>query len=132
MKRKMSMIEELEKYWRKQIKEERKATEYKWRGCDLNTGADERVPLDEDFEQILISAERYALGRRTGIVSLTVRYIRCLVPRLTDKTLAILLRDMNGQKQLGKSYGMDFDEAEWVQLMHDIESELGERKASNG
>ena len=132
MKRKMSMIEELEKYWRKQIKEERKAAEFKWNGFCSNTGANEQVPLDEDFEQILISAERYALGRMTGIVSLTVRYIRCLIPRLSNKTLAILLRDMNEQKQLGKSYGMDFDEAEWVQLMHDIESELGERKAGNG
>lgn len=122
------MIEELEKYWRKQIKEERKAAAFKWGGFCVNTGANEQVPLDDDFEQILISAERYALGRRSGIVSQTVRYIRCLIPRLTDKTLSILLRDMNEQKRLGKSFGMDFDEAEWVQLMHDIESELGERK----
>lgn len=122
------MIEELEKYWRKQTEKERKAAEFKWRGFCLNTGMNEQVPLDDDFEQILISAERYALGRRTGIVSLTVRYIRCLIPRLSNKTLAILLRDMNEQKRLGKSFGLDFDEAEWVQLMHEIESELGERK----
>jgi len=128
MKRKMSMIEELEKYWRKQIEEERKAAEFKWRGFCLNTGANEQVPLDDDFEQILISAERYALGRMTGIVSLTIRYIRCLIPRLSNKALVILLRDMNEQKRLEKSFGLDFDEAEWVQLMHEIESELGGRK----
>lgn len=130
MGKKASMINELEKYWRKQIAEERKAAEQKWAGYRLNTipGKEERLVLDDDFEQILISAERYALGRRTGIVSLTVRYIRGLIPNLTDSTLSILLRDMNEQKRLGKSFGMDFDEGEWMQLMHEIEKELGERK----
>lgn len=130
MGKKTSMIDELEKHWRKQFEKEKKDAEHKWCGIRLNTapGDDERIPLDSDFEQILISAERYALGRRSGIVSLTVRYISNLIPLLTDSTLAILLRDMNEQKRLGKSFGMDFDEAEWINLMHQIEKELGDRK----
>lgn len=30
------------------------------------------VPIDDDFQEMLVSAERYALGRMTYIVSLTV------------------------------------------------------------
>lgn len=126
----MSMLEELENYWRKKIKEERKAAEFKWRGIHLDTGVgeDERVLIDYEFEQILISAERYALGRRTGIVSLTIRYIMLLLPRLTDGTLNIILRDMDEQERLGKSFGMDFDEAEWKRLRKAIKKEMEKRK----
>ncbi len=120
----------IDKIFRKRLEEERKAAEFKWRGIHLNTGVgeDEHVPIDDEFEQILISAERYALGRRTGIVSLTIRYILLLLSRLTDGTLTTILRDMDEQERLGKSFGMDFDEAEWKRLRKAIKKEMENRK----
>ncbi len=120
----------IDKIFRKRLEEERKAAEFKWRGIHLNTvvGKDERVPIDDEFEQILISAERYALGRRTGIVSLTIRYILLLLSRLTDGALTTILRDMDEQERLGKSFGMDFDEAEWKRLRKAIKEEMENRK----
>lgn len=126
---KVSILRELEQHFKEQAEADRKATEFKWKGWHLETvEGDERVPLDEDFEEILISAERYALGRRTGVVSMTIRYITALIPCLSDGTLSTILRDLNEQKRMNKSFGMDFDEAEWKQLMKAIEKELGARK----
>ncbi len=84
--------------------------------------------LDGDFEQILISAERYALGRRSGIVILTIRYIGALLPGLTDCTLAVILKDIDEQERMGMSFGMDFDEKAWKQLREEIKKEQEKRK----
>lgn len=121
---------EISELFRKQFEEERKAAEWKWKGCALNTGVGEgeRVPIDDCFEQIIISAERYALGRMTGIVSLTIRYIMLLLPRLSDSTLAIVLKDINAHEREGKSFGMDFDKAKWQRLREAIKKELENRK----
>ncbi len=81
------------------------------------------IPLDDDFEQILISAERYALGRTTYIVEMTVDYIMPLIPGLADNTLYIILTDIQKEPNLG----MEFDARAWHSLEQAILQEQEKR-----
>ncbi len=84
----------------------------------------ETIPLDDDFEQILISAERYACGRSTYIVEMTVEYITALLPRLEDSTLCIIQRDI----LTADSLGMEFDDRAWHSLEQAIAKEIEKRE----
>lgn len=79
------------------------------------------VPLDDDFQEMLVSAERYALGRMTYIVSLTVDYISPLIKSLDIKYINIMIDDITGHSDLG--YGMDMDEEEWEKLLSRLRAE---------
>lgn len=72
-----------------------------------------------DYEQIIISAERYALGRMTYIVELTVNYILKEIEndKLSDKCLDIIAEDI----RQAKSLGMECDEKCWLKLLDRIE-----------
>lgn len=72
-----------------------------------------------DYEQIIISAERYALGRMTYIVSVTVNYILQQIEndKLSDECLGVIKKDIRSAKNLG----MDCDEKEWLKLLDRIE-----------
>lgn len=72
-----------------------------------------------DYEQIVISAERYALGRMTYIVSVTVNYILEQIEndKLSDKCLDVIAEDIRHTKNLG----MDCDKKEWLKLLDRIE-----------
>ncbi len=73
-----------------------------------------------DYEHIIISAERYALGRMTYIVELTVKYILNEIEnnKLSDKCLNVIAEDIKDTKYLG----MDCDKEQWIKLLHRIES----------
>ena len=73
-----------------------------------------------DYEQIVISAERYALGRTTYIVELTVKYILNEIEndKLSDRCLDIIAEDIRHTKNLG----MDCDKEQWIKLLDKIES----------
>lgn len=72
-----------------------------------------------DYEQIVISAERYALGRMTYIVSITVNYILEQIEndKLSDECLDVIAEDIRSTKNLG----MDCDKKEWLKLLDRIE-----------
>lgn len=72
-----------------------------------------------DYEHIVISAERYALGRMTYIVELTVNYILEEIENdeLSDRCLDVIREDINSAKNLG----MDCDKKEWLKLLNKIE-----------
>ena len=71
-----------------------------------------------DYEHMLISALRYALGRRTYIVEITVNYIIKEIPKLSDKCKAIMVHDI--EHPLG-SYGDECDKADWMRLLAELE-----------
>lgn len=73
----------------------------------------------KDISMILVSAERYALGRMTYIVELTVNYILEAIENneLSDRCLDVIKRDIKE----AKSYGMDCDKAQWLKLLNRIE-----------
>ena len=72
-----------------------------------------------DYEQIIISAERYALGRMTYIVNLTVNYILQEIEndKLSDSCLDVIREDINSAKNLG----MECDKKLWLKLLDRIE-----------
>lgn len=72
-----------------------------------------------DYEHIVISAVRYALGRMTYMPSLTVDYvIRDMNNnRLSERCLKIIANDIKSCK----NYGMDCDKVEWFKLLNKIE-----------
>lgn len=72
-----------------------------------------------DYEHIVISAVRYALGRMTYIVELTVNYILQEIEndKLSDGCLNVILRDIKETKDLG----MECDKDKWLKLQKRIE-----------
>lgn len=74
-----------------------------------------------EYEHILISAVRYALGRRTYIVELTVNYVIKELPRLSDSCKKIMLDDITEHERFG--YGDACDERDWMRLLDALRSE---------
>lgn len=72
-----------------------------------------------DHEQIMISALRYALGRRTYVVSDTVRYISEHLDGMTDHCRNVMVRDIKEQSRWG--YGDPWDEKCWMLLLKTLE-----------
>ena len=72
-----------------------------------------------DYEHIIISAERYALGRMTYIVEITVNYILQEIEddKLSDSCLDVIREDINSTKNLG----MECDKKLWLKLLDRIE-----------
>lgn len=72
-----------------------------------------------DYEHIVISAVRYALGRMTYIVELTVNYILEEIEnvQLSDRCLDMIREDIKN----ARDYGMDCDKAQWLKLLNRIE-----------
>ena len=89
----------------------------------IEAGLVEKVVDDmTDFEEIVISAERYALGRRTYIVKVTVDYILDLIDnnKLSRKCLRVIEQDIIEAEDLG----MECDEKQWHKLLKAIEQFL--------
>ncbi len=83
------------------------------------------IEIDDTFGQMMLSAVRYALGRQTYIVSTTTNYITYLIPKLDDKTLACMERDI---RQAG-NYGHEtIDKPEWMKLLTALQSEMQTRE----
>lgn len=72
-----------------------------------------------DYEHMIISAVRYALGRMTYIVELTVNYIMQQIEedKLSDSCLSIIRDDIKQAKNLG----MECDKEQWLKLFNRIE-----------
>jgi len=90
------------------------------------------VPLDDDFGQMCISALRYALGRRTYIVGVTVDY---LIARLnencfSERVLGVMRQDLSRyfeDRKNGLVEDDDFDLEEWQKLW-DVLNEKWEKE----
>ena len=75
-----------------------------------------------DYEHMIISAVRYALGRMTYIVKLTVDYALKDIEnnKLSKKCLVVMKQDIEDEKDLG----MECDKKDWQRLLDRIEKEL--------
>lgn len=72
-----------------------------------------------DISAMLLSAERYALGRRTYIVEWTCSFIANNMHLLTEGNKKVMIRDI----ETSESYGEDFDKAEWMKLLKKLKGE---------
>lgn len=67
----------------------------------------------DDLSMILVSAERYALGRKTYIVNWTCEFIENNLDLLTKKDRQVMIRDLES----AVFYGDDCDEEDWKKLL---------------
>ena len=79
------------------------------------------VVVSQDFELMMISALRYAIGRYTYMPSVTIDYIRYLIPQLSVKTLYIMKRDIEEEIERYKRMERELYMAkEWQKLAEEI------------
>lgn len=71
-----------------------------------------------NYEIILISAIRYALGRRTYIVKLTVDYVLSELDKLSENCKKVIRKDIIEQSRLG--LGDECDTDDWYRLLRAI------------
>lgn len=82
---------------------------------------------NEDISMILVSAERYALGRRTYIVSWTCEIIKKNMHLLSGKDKAVMIRDI----ETAISYGDECDKQEWMNLLQMLRKEIKDVRVKN-
>jgi hypothetical protein len=82
-------------------------------------------PNDDNVGAVLLSAVRYALGRRTYMPGIVVGVILPKVQFLNDKTLCCMERDIVDQEQFG--YGDDCDKKDWMRLLEAVKAEREKR-----
>lgn len=73
----------------------------------------------DDLSMILVSAERYALGRRTYIVNWTCEFIEKNLALLTEKDRQVMIRDLENPI----SYGDECDKKDWKRLLAILKEE---------
>lgn len=82
---------------------------------------------NEDISMMLVSAERYALGRRTYNVEWTCEIIKKNMHLLSDKDKKIMIRDLENPI----SYGDECDKQEWIILLEMLRKEIKNVKVTN-
>ena len=102
---------------------------------DLVVPGTPTVIIDEDFEHMIVSAVRYALGRQTYITWVTAKYVGELVSKMTTKMLSVIKADIDYyEKRRGQGLIYDDEECDhihWVVLLNKINEEL-EKREING
>ena len=83
---------------------------------------------DDEFQQFIIYAERYAIGRMTYVPSEVNQIIRKYLPRISSNTLSVLIQDIELEADRDM-LGMDFDKKMWLALLDTLRNEREERKA---
>lgn len=79
------------------------------------------VAITDDFELMMISALRYAIGRYTYMPSVTIEYIRYLIPQLSANTLFVMKRDIAEEVERYKRMEHELYMAdEWEKLAEDM------------
>lgn len=78
------------------------------------------VPCDDRFSEMMVSAVRYALGRRNYIVSDTVSYIKHVLPYLTRNDIHVIYTDIV-EAESEDRLGDDCDVHNWLFLKKCIE-----------
>lgn len=83
------------------------------------------VPLNDDFEEMITFAGRYAIGRGSYAPPDVVNYIRWLVPYLTHNTLVVIFNDIDSKIHEYSRRGLNLEyRAEWTELLEVIRREI--------
>lgn len=81
----------------------------------------------EDISMLLVTAERYAIGRRTYIVEWVCEVIKNNLALLSDKDRQVMIRDIKE----AYSYGDECDKAQWMILLKKLEEHKDEQNNNN-
>lgn len=93
------------------------------------------VPISNSFEQMIISAERYACGRMSYIVGTTVDYIISMLPQLSDWCICVMQNDMQSEFEMCerapsiKNLGMECDYQQWIRFRDALNKEMEVRNS---
>lgn len=86
------------------------------------------VNVDEqDFGTVCICALRYAMGRETYMPSLVRDFVRPLLNRLPDKTLAVMINDCEEQERMNLWGSVTIDKPGWIKWKHELLAEKERR-----
>ena len=85
-----------------------------------------QINIDDDFETILICAERYALGRMSYMPHLVIGYISPLLPSLSIRTLSVMERDIASADGYGDE---KIDRPGWMKFLTAVRAELARKRA---
>ena len=89
------------------------------------------VVVSQDFELMMISALRYAIGRYTYMPSVTIDYIRYLIPQLSAYTLYIMQRDIKEEVERYERIGRElYMSKEWVELAEEMRIEYEKKRGA--
>lgn len=77
----------------------------------------------KDISMILVSAERYALGRMSYIVSWTYEVIKKNLHLITEQDKRVMIEDI----EKCKNYGHDIDKTCWGELLEVIKKSLEDK-----
>ena len=80
-----------------------------------------------DISAMLLSAERYALGRQTYIVDWTCEFISNNLHLILEKDKKVMVKDIREQGKYG--YGQQIDKESWLKLLSILEKDLLEKGA---
>lgn len=87
------------------------------------------IELNDDFESILVCAERYSCGRMTYMPSVVVDFITPLLSQISTKTLVVFKRDIEGAGYYGSE---SIDKPLWMSFLKSVNDELRERDNIDG
>ena len=85
------------------------------------------VEINKYFENILLCAVRYAIGRRTYIPSLVIDYITPLLSHLSYNTLGLIAAEIIDHSYDGGLGDDMIDRPYWKQFLREIRLEIGGR-----
>jgi len=85
---------------------------------------------NKEFQQFIIYAERYAIGRMTYVPGEVNNIILKYLPFIANNTLDILICDIESEAYRGM-LGMDFDTKMWLALLDTLKNERDRRKSEN-
>ena len=85
---------------------------------------------DDEFQQFIIYAERYAIGRMTYVPSEVNNIILKYLPFIANNTLGVLILDIELETDRDM-LGMDFDKKMWLALLDTLKNERDRRKAQD-
>lgn len=85
---------------------------------------------DDEFQQFIIYAERYAIGRMTYVPSAVNDIILKYLPFIANNTLGVLIQDIELEADRDM-LGMDFDKKMWLALLDILKNEREKRKVQD-
>lgn len=87
--------------------------------------SDDIVSLSKtDFEEILIYAERYAIGRMTYAPHTVCEIINNHLDDLTKNTLVVMKRDIETNREKDNLGSPNIDEPVWIETLRNIKRVL--------
>lgn len=91
----------------------------------LQYPSDDIVSLSKtDFEEILIYAERYAIGRMTYAPHTVCEIINNHLDDLTKNTLVVMKRDIETNREKDNLGSPNIDEPVWIETLRNIKRVL--------